>query len=116
MLYAADIPETLRGGIEVDSKTIEKALSLKAAGWEYVMPSPKSDKASWGNHDGRTTWWTGYWKNSQSKETSSVAPVLVEEKWIGNNKGGRISRRGGTPRRPSKLEWLLSSGGGIKPN
>ncbi|MCH2156614.1 MAG: hypothetical protein MK080_11505 [Opitutales bacterium] len=33
------VPEGLRGGIEVDAKTLEQAFALKAAGCEYVMLS-----------------------------------------------------------------------------
>lgn len=112
---SAPIPETLRGGIETDQKTIDLAIEIQNQGWEYVMPQPKSNQARWGNHDGRTTWWAGYWKNYLSKQTSSALPSLKDEKYEGDNQGGRSWRRGGSPGRPSILEWLLSTNGGMTP-
>lgn len=65
------IPPSLRGGIKVDAKTIQTALAMQEQGWEYNMPSPKSPQAAWGNYDGRTTWYVGYWENSKTGETST---------------------------------------------
>jgi len=112
---AAEIPETLRGGIQVDQDTIDIALAMQSGGWVYHMPQPKSTQARWGNTDGRTTWWVGYWTNSKTKKNSSITPRLIDYKYQGDNKGQAAWRRGGTAARPSRLEWLLSSGGGIPP-
>ncbi len=79
------------------------------------MPQPKSAKASWGNTDGRTTWYVGYWINKKTNDNSSATPKLKDGKYIGDGKGSPGWRRGGSPRRPTKLEWLLSKYGGIKP-
>ncbi len=114
-LGAQEIPGTLRGGIEVDRATIDLALVMQAQGWEYVMPIPKSPQAKWGNRDGRTTWWLGYWRNTKSRETSARPPKSRNGRFVGDGGGGRVWRRGGSPRRPTKLEWLLSKRGGVKP-
>jgi len=113
--YSQEIPPELRGGIQADNATIQKALEMKRQGWTYVMPEPKSAKAAWGNRDGRTTWWVAYWTNDKTGETSSAEPVLKDGKYVGDGKGVRVWRRGGSPPPPTKLEWLLSKSGGIKP-
>lgn len=88
---------------------------MQKQGWEYIMPQPKSPQARWGNRDGRTTWWVGYWTNHITNETSENIPNFNSGKYKGDNKGGRAWRRGGSPGVPSKLEWLLSKHGGIEP-
>jgi len=113
--FSQEIPSELRGGIKADSATIQKALEMKKQGWVYIMPEPKSPQAAWGNHDGRTTWWVGYWVNEKADETSSVEPVLENGKYVGDGHGSPGWRRGGTPPPPTKIEWLLSKSGGIKP-
>ena len=110
-----EIPSILRGGIKVDQKTIAIALEMQKQGWAYVMPRPKSPQARWGNTDGRTTWWVGYWHNKTTKKYSSTTPQLKGKTYVGDGKGGPGWRRGGSPRRPTKLEWLLSKRGGIPP-
>lgn len=111
----SQIPPELRGGIQADSPTIQKALEMKAQGWIYIMPEPKSAQAAWGNRDGRTTWWIGYWENSKANETSLTEPTLQNGKYTGDGQGEKVWRRGGSPSAPSKLEWLLSTSGGIPP-
>jgi hypothetical protein len=111
----SEIPGSLRGGINVDQNTINIALEMQQKGWEYIMPSPKSSKASWGNTDGRTTWWVGYWHNNKTNKFSSSTPKLIKGEYVGDDSGGSGWRRGGSPRTPTKLEWLLSKSGGIKP-
>ena len=99
-----------------DKETIEKAVKLKRAGWTYIMPQPKSAQARWGNGDGRTTWWVGYWVNEGTNATSSVQPERTPDgQWIGDGKGIRFWRRGGSPLAPTKIEWLCSTSGGITP-
>jgi len=111
----AQIPQGLRRGIEADSATVQKALEMKRQGWTYIMPAPKSAQAAWGNRDGRTTWWAGYWKNNKTNETSSSEPILDNGRYRGDNNGVRYWRKGGTPPPPTKIEWLLSTSGGIPP-
>lgn len=90
---------------------IEEACSLAAQGWCYVLPQPKSRQAAWGNSDGRTTWWYGYWKNNDTNEYSSKKPELGQSGiWIGD--GQKLMgyyRRGGSPSYPTKVELMLSS-------
>jgi hypothetical protein len=114
-LYSQEIPSELRGGIQADSAIIQKALEMRKQGWAYTMPQPKSPQAAWGNHDGRTTWWVGYWTNEKTGETSSSGPVLKNGNYAGDGQGSRRWRRGGTPPAPTKIEWLLSKSGGVKP-
>jgi hypothetical protein len=112
---------SLRGGITTDQQTINIALDMQNQGWEYIMPQPKSPEAAWGNTDGRTTWWNGYWYNIKTGQYSSITPYKkFNEKtnnvqYIGNGINPQGWRRGGSPRRPNKFEWLLSKHGGIKP-
>jgi hypothetical protein len=109
------IPPCLRGGIKADQETIKIALAMQEQGWEYIMPEPKSPQAAWGNTDGRTTWYVGYWRNSKTGETSSSTPKLQDGKYVGDGSGGPGWRRGGSPPPPTKLQWLLSKSGGISP-
>jgi len=109
------IPDSLRGGINVSQKTINIALAMQQDGWEYTMPVPKSRQAAWGNTDGRTTWWVGYWYNSNTNTYSFATPKLKKGEYVGDGVGGPGWRRGGSPRSPTKLEWLLSKSGGIQP-
>jgi len=109
------IPATLRSGIKADQKTIETALAMQRDGWEYIMPAPKSAQAAWGNTDGRTTWYVGYWQNSKTNSTSSSVPKVKNGMYVGDGLGGPSWRRGGSPPAPNKLEWLLSKSGGVAP-
>jgi hypothetical protein len=115
LLFAQNTPSSLRGGITADQATISQALEMQKAGWVYTMPEPKSAKAAWGVTDGRTTWWVGHWDNSITVQTSAETPKKTGSKWVGDNQGSQGWRRGGCPRTPTKLEWLLSKSGGIKP-
>lgn len=110
------IPPELRAGIETTQATIDRALAMQKQGWGYVMPMPKSPQAMWGNTDGRTTWWNGYWINRTTKQYSSTEPALKEGRYVGDGIDSSGWRRGGSPRRrPTDLEWLLSKSGGIAP-
>ncbi|MCT4615299.1 MAG: hypothetical protein N4A49_10545 [Marinifilaceae bacterium] len=112
-----EIPKNLRQGIRANKNTITIAMKMHFQGWQYFMPIPKSSQAAWGNNDGRTTWWKGYWYNLKTKKYSRSTPVLRKS---GDYKGdyqcdkGRW-RNGGSPHHPSKIMWLLSKSGGIKP-
>ena len=111
------IPGFLRQGISVDKQTLVVAVEMYLQGWRYTMPRPKSSQASWGNYDGRTTWWKGYWYNNKTQNYSKTTPRKQTNGYYygdkQNNKG--YWSNGGSPRYPSKIDWLLSSSGGVKP-
>lgn len=111
------IPDFLRQGITVDAETIKTAVEMYLQGWRYTMPKPKSAQAAWGNFDGRTTWYYGYWYNVETKAYSKEIPTKKSNGYYyGDNQNMQYYwRNGGSPRFPNKLEWLLSSGGGVKP-
>ena len=69
------IPGFLRKGINADAQTIKIAVEMYLQGWRYTMPVPKSAKAAWGYHDGRTTWFYGYWYNTKTKDYSQETPI-----------------------------------------
>ena len=108
------IPPFLRQGIEADRDTIIKAVGMYDQGWRYTMPRPKSAKAAWGNHDGRTTWYYGWWYNEKTGLYSSTTPVIKENGlFIGDNQNRSGSwRNGGSPENPDPFMWLLSKDGG----
>jgi hypothetical protein len=111
------IPDFLRQGIKVNRQTLVVAVEMNLQGWRYFMPRPKSSQASWGNYDGRTTWWKGYWYNNKTNKYSRGTPKKQSNgNYYGdgqNDKG--YWRNGGSPSYPSKIDWLLSSYGGVKP-
>lgn len=111
------IPAELRpGNFSCGNSTIQVAVELKHTGWSYIMPEPKSHQAAWGNPDGRTTWWVGYWVNRRTGASSFTEPKKNSTgEWIGDGNGLPAWRRGGTPPPPSKVEWLCSSYGGVPP-
>lgn len=108
------IPAQLRQvKIVCDKATIQTAVELHSSGWTYIMPTPKSPQAMWGNRDGRTTWFVGYWKNSKNGSTSSSQPKKNEKgELTGDGAGTPGWRRGGSPPNPTKIEWLCSKSGG----
>jgi hypothetical protein len=106
-------PAAPRAGVQADQATIAKATAMQAQGWEYVMPMPKSAQAAWGNKDGRTTWFNGYWINRQAQAYFSTEPKLQDGKYFGDGINPVGWRRGGSPARPSVLEWLLPKSGGV---
>lgn len=110
------IPDFLRQGIRVDKQTLTTAVEMYLQGWRYTMPRPKSSKASWGNNDGRTTWWKGYWYNKKNKYSRTTPEKQSNGYYNGDaQKEKGYWSNGGSPRYPNKLEWLLSSYGGVKP-
>ena len=56
------------------SETCQKLMS---EGWCFIVPTPKSPQANYGNYDRRTTWWSGYWKNDSAGECSQSVPRYV---------------------------------------
>jgi len=112
------IPAELRDcdACPISQGAIRTALELKRAGWTYTMPRPKSAQARWGNHDRRTTWWPGYWKNVRTGATSETQPYKDERgEWVGDGRGVGYYRNGGSPSAPTQVEWLCSTSGGIRP-
>ena len=112
------IPEFLRQGISANKQIIRTAIEMYEQGWQYTMPKPKSAQATWGNYDRRTTWWKGYWHNTKTNKYSNNTPQKNANGYYygdeQNNAG--FWGNGGSPQRPSKIQWLLSSSGGVKPN
>jgi hypothetical protein len=110
------IPDFLRSGISAQKYLLTKATEIYLQGWRYTMPSPKSSKAYWGNGDGRTTWYNGYWKNTKTKKYSGITPKKHSDGYYyGDKQNNSGWRKGGSPSYPQKIEWLLSSRGGVKP-
>jgi hypothetical protein len=112
------IPVFLRQGINVDKQTLIVAVEHYLQGWVYVMPVPKSKQAYWGNDDGRTTWWAGYWFNNKSNKYSESTPEKHSNNYYyGDDQNYKGTwRNGGSPDYPTKTEWLLSSIEGVMPN
>jgi len=116
-LRANQIPSFLRQGISIDKESLSTAVKMYLQGWRYTMPQPKSAQASWGNYDGRTTWWKGSWNNEKTNKYSRKTPVIQSN---GNFYGDEQNDQnywsnGGCPGYPTKIQWLLSSEGGVKP-
>ena len=89
---------------------IEEAYLLAIQGWRYTLPQPKSRQAAWGNSDGRTTWWYGYWENIDTNAYSSKKPKLGQS-GIFIADGQKLKgyyRNGGSPSYPTKIETILS--------
>ena len=117
-IHDNEIPTFLRGGISTDKQTLIAAVELYSQGWRYHMPQPKSRQAAWGNGDGRTTWFYGFWDNAKTGGTSKTDPVRrANGTYYGDSQDLRNTwRNGGSPPIPTALEWLLSASGGIPPN
>ncbi len=111
------IPNFLRSGISAGKQTLVIAVKIYLQGWRYSMPKPKSSQAGWGNADGRTTWWKGYWYNNKTYKYSRSQPKKATDGYFyGDNQNEKnYWSNGGSPRTPSKIDWLLSSSGGTKP-
>jgi hypothetical protein len=112
-----DIPDFLRQGIEVSKDTILTAIELHKQGWTYFMPSPKCQGTARGNQEGKTTWWCGYWYNKERDCYSYTIPVKKENGlYYGDRQNKKDTWRWCKDNnKPSKLQWLLSKKGGIKP-
>ena len=111
------LPSFLRQGIQADVATQTTAVEMYLQGWRYKMPVPKSAQAAWGNTDGRTTWYYGYWYSVLTEQVSKTQPLKKENGlYYGDDQDLRhMYRNGGSPRLPGKLEWLLSQSGGVPP-
>ena len=102
---SADVPKPL--GFEAGAPEAERRLAdaLKQAGWAYEFPQPKSKTAKWGNFNGATTWWPGYWVNAKSGATSASQPA-ASDSFKGDGLPKPAWRKGGSPKEPSWVEWL----------
>ncbi|MFN5496316.1 MAG: endonuclease/exonuclease/phosphatase family protein [bacterium] len=93
------------------------AAELRAAGWTYILPEPKSKAAKWGNTDTRTTWFPGYWKNEKTNATSASQPKGDPSKgrgFVGDGQDKPKWRDGGSPGPVSWVEWLCATVGAEK--
>ena len=88
------------------------AAELRAAGWTYILPEPKSKAAKWGNTDTRTTWFPGYWKNEKTNATSVSQPK--KPGFAGDAQDKPAWRAGGSPGPVTWVEWLCSKEGAEK--
>jgi len=97
----AFLKQSFRGKkIEANKAQVEQATELYNQGWRYVLPSPKSEQAEWGNYSRRTTWYEGGWRNKKTNSYSYDVPQKNNNgKYIrdGDNRLGTW-RRGGAPR------------------
>jgi hypothetical protein len=100
----------IRAKYSASAAELEEAYSLASQGWRYTLPQPKSAQAAWGNYDGRTTWWYGYWKNLKTNKYSQNKPDLSESGvWTGDGqKFEGFYRKGGSPPNPTPIEFILS--------
>ena len=105
-------PPTLRQGVDCSQSDISIAQELVTQGWHYLMPMPKSPQAAWGNRDGRTTWYVGYWVGPNGALSQSQPSKDSNGVYVGDGLGSAGWRRGGSPRFPTKIEWLCSRNGG----
>ena len=102
-----------------DAPAADQALAaeLRAAGWTFFLPEPKSKAAKWGNTDPRTTWFPGFWKNEKTGAMSASQPKGDPSKgrgFVGDGKEKPKWRDGGSPGPVSWVEWLCSSEGAEK--
>ncbi len=108
------IPNYLRQGIQANRNEIIQAIQMYEQGWRYTMPRPKSTQAAWGNSDGRTTWYSGWWNNKITNHYSRTTPEKSNSGlYLGDSQNDSNTwRRGGSPYRPDVYMWLLSPSGG----
>jgi len=88
------------------------AKKLRDAGWEYMLPYPKSKAAAWGKKGGTTTWWPGYWRNTKRGTTSRAQPEGGELAGDGKPAPAKDDyTKTGAPGRVTWVEWLCSAQG-----
>ncbi len=86
---------------------------LREAGWEFVLPTPKSKTAKWSVKGGNATWWPGFWWNAKTGDTSRTTPD-AKDKFKGDGvaaPSGKDWKSGGAPDRVSWIEWMCSEAG-----
>jgi hypothetical protein len=112
-VYAADIPDFLRHGVDATPEQIAVAVEMYNQGWRYTMPTPRSAQAEWGNTDRRTRWNEGGWQNEATGAYSYSTPRKdTEGKYIEDGQNTIRSERWGSPGRPDVYMFLLSRSGG----
>jgi hypothetical protein len=109
-----EAPPFLRQGTKAARQEIITAIEMYNQGWRYMMPRPKSAQAAWGNSDGRTTWWYGWWYNEKTGLYSDSTPRKSENGlYLGDNQNNAHQwRNGGSRGRPDIYMYLLSENGG----
>lgn len=107
-------PAYLRQGTKASRAEIITAIEMYNQGWRYTMPEPKSAQAAWGNRDGRTTWWYGYWHNEKTGLYSHATPQKSSSGiYLGDNQNNAGQwRNGGSRDSPDVFMYLLSKTGG----
>jgi hypothetical protein len=73
-VYAIEIPDFLRQGVDATPEQIAMAVEMYNQGWRYTMPTPKSAQAEWGNTDRKTRWNEGGWRNEKTGAYSYGTP------------------------------------------
>jgi hypothetical protein len=109
-----EAPPYLRQGIKAAQEEIITAIEMYNQGWRYTMPRPRSAQAAWGNRDGRTTWWYGWWHNEKTNLYSQTTPKKSANGiYLGDNQNNAGSwRNGGSREWPDVYMFLLSTSGG----
>jgi hypothetical protein len=116
-VYAAEIPDFLRQGVDATPEQIAMAVAMYNQGWRYTMPTPLSAQAEWGNTDRRTRWNEGGWRNETTGAYSYSTPRKDNEgKYIGDGRNTIRSERQGSPGHPDVYMFLLSRSGGPRMN
>ena len=85
----ASYKNLLRPGVKATLDQTQTACEMLAQGWKYTMPVPKSAQAAWGNGDGRTTWYNGYWYNSKTNFLyhCSIGQLEKIQEWLAWQRG-----------------------------
>jgi hypothetical protein len=112
-VYAAEIPDFLRQGVDATPEQIAAAVDMYNQGWWYTMPTPRSAQAAWGNSDRRTQWNEGGWKNEKTGAYSYRTPKKDNAgQYMGDSQNTIGSERRGSPGQPDIYMYLLSRSGG----
>ena len=117
----AELAEHAKPTGRADRKDEALAKRLVDAGWEFVLPAPKSKTAKWSLKGGNSTWWPGFWWNAKSGATSGAMPEEqrgAKQGFEGDGKPVPSTKddwkSGGAPDRVSWVEWLCSEAGRAK--
>jgi hypothetical protein len=114
-VYAAEIPDFLRQGVDATPEQIAAAVDMYNQGWRYTMPTPRSAQAAWGKSDRRTRWNEGGWKNEKTGAYSYGTPKKDNAgQYRGDSQNTIGSERQGSPGQPDIYMYLLSRSGGPK--
>ena len=106
---AADLAQHAKPDGTPTAADTRAADALRAAGWEFLVPYPKSKAAKWSSKGGNTTWWPGYWRNAKSGETSRAQPAGATLKGDGKPApSGSDYAKTGAPGRVTWVEWLCA--------